>query len=237
MPIRGHSGVQGGAEMGAYATVFPGGVPITHESAANLEAQYGFPIHAAARALGGRDGRGGRPRRDGRPVVQRRQLPGHAAGPRWPCATPWSASRCASTRTSWSARRCWSTATMCCCCPPQPATNSPAAARRPPPSAAWPSPRRSRIRASARRAASGRSSATCAAAVDPERAKQLVGWQTGQEIREEIARVVPFYDGIQHLAKTGDQIQWGGERCATTGPSRPPTARPTSPWSSRARWS
>ena len=28
MPIRGHSGVQGGAEMGAYATAFPGGVPV-----------------------------------------------------------------------------------------------------------------------------------------------------------------------------------------------------------------
>ncbi len=24
--------------------------------------------------------------------------------------------------------------------------------------------------------------------------------------------MVPFYDGIQHLAKTGDQFQWGGER-------------------------
>jgi molybdopterin-dependent oxidoreductase alpha subunit len=29
MPIRGHSGVQGGAEMGAYATVLPGGLPLT----------------------------------------------------------------------------------------------------------------------------------------------------------------------------------------------------------------
>ncbi len=28
MPIRGHSGVQGGAEMGAYATALPGGLPI-----------------------------------------------------------------------------------------------------------------------------------------------------------------------------------------------------------------
>ena len=28
MPIRGHSGVQGGAEMGAYATALPGGVPV-----------------------------------------------------------------------------------------------------------------------------------------------------------------------------------------------------------------
>ena len=43
MPIRGHSGVQGGAEMGAYATAFPGGVPITPESAAALGEQYGFP--------------------------------------------------------------------------------------------------------------------------------------------------------------------------------------------------
>src|SRR5207247_3281805 len=31
MPIRGHSGVQGGAEMGADATAFPGGLAITAE--------------------------------------------------------------------------------------------------------------------------------------------------------------------------------------------------------------
>ncbi len=44
MPIRGHSGVQGGAEMGAYATALPGGVPITRKSAAALAEQYGFAI-------------------------------------------------------------------------------------------------------------------------------------------------------------------------------------------------
>jgi predicted molibdopterin-dependent oxidoreductase YjgC len=44
MPIRGHSGVQGGAEMGAYATVFPGGVAIDADSAARLSDRYGFPI-------------------------------------------------------------------------------------------------------------------------------------------------------------------------------------------------
>src|SRR5262249_17612763 len=44
MPIRGHSGVQGGAEMGAYATVLPGGRPITPESAGELAALYGFAI-------------------------------------------------------------------------------------------------------------------------------------------------------------------------------------------------
>ena len=32
MPIRGHSGVQGGAEMGAYATALPGGVPVTADA-------------------------------------------------------------------------------------------------------------------------------------------------------------------------------------------------------------
>jgi molybdopterin-dependent oxidoreductase alpha subunit len=44
MPIRGHSGVQGGAEMGAYATVFPGGMPINEENAAKLSQRWGFPV-------------------------------------------------------------------------------------------------------------------------------------------------------------------------------------------------
>ncbi|MEO7412604.1 MAG: FdhF/YdeP family oxidoreductase [Opitutaceae bacterium] len=44
MPIRGHSSVQGGAEMGAYATAFPGGKPITSENAATLSWQYGFAV-------------------------------------------------------------------------------------------------------------------------------------------------------------------------------------------------
>ena len=37
-----------------------------------------------------------------------------------------------------------------------------------------------------------------AAAVHPERA-HLLGCETGWKMREEIARVVPFYDGVQHL--------------------------------------
>jgi molybdopterin-dependent oxidoreductase alpha subunit len=45
----------------------------------------------------------------------------------------------------------------------------------------------------------------------PESAR-LIHFESAQEIREEIARAVPFYEGIQHLKKTGDQIQWGGER-------------------------
>ncbi len=44
MPIRGHSGVQGGAEMGAYATAFPGGLAIDVRNAAQLSDQYGFEV-------------------------------------------------------------------------------------------------------------------------------------------------------------------------------------------------
>ena len=44
MPIRGHSGVQGGAEMGCYATAFPGGVPVNAENAASSSEQWGFEV-------------------------------------------------------------------------------------------------------------------------------------------------------------------------------------------------
>jgi len=44
MPIRGHSGVQGGAEMGCYSTVFPGGRKITPDTAAEMEQLWGFPV-------------------------------------------------------------------------------------------------------------------------------------------------------------------------------------------------
>ncbi|MBS1789483.1 MAG: FdhF/YdeP family oxidoreductase [Acidobacteria bacterium] len=45
----------------------------------------------------------------------------------------------------------------------------------------------------------------------PELVKQI-HFDDGQAIRNEIARAVPAYDGIQTLRKTGDQIQWGGQR-------------------------
>jgi len=46
MPVRGHSGVQGGAEMGAYATVLPGGSPINAENARKLSKIWGFEVPA-----------------------------------------------------------------------------------------------------------------------------------------------------------------------------------------------
>jgi predicted molibdopterin-dependent oxidoreductase YjgC len=55
-----------------------------------------------------------------------------------------------------------------------------------------------------------------AAAVYPEREAQL-GCRTGWEMREEIARIVPMYDGIQHLRDTGDAFQYGGPHLCANG--------------------
>ncbi len=48
-----------------------------------------------------------------------------------------------------------------------------------------------------------------AARVKPE-AKEQITFADAQEIREEIAKANPNYDGIQHLKKKGDVFQWGG---------------------------
>jgi predicted molibdopterin-dependent oxidoreductase YjgC len=47
MPIRGHSGVQGGAEMGCYSTVFPGGRKISPETAKEMSELWGFEVPSA----------------------------------------------------------------------------------------------------------------------------------------------------------------------------------------------
>jgi molybdopterin-dependent oxidoreductase alpha subunit len=44
VPIRGHSGVQGGAEVGAVPNNFPGGVPINAETASKFSELWGFPV-------------------------------------------------------------------------------------------------------------------------------------------------------------------------------------------------
>jgi molybdopterin-dependent oxidoreductase alpha subunit len=46
MPIRGHSGVQGGAEMGAYSTVLPGGLVIDEANARKFSQLWGFEVPA-----------------------------------------------------------------------------------------------------------------------------------------------------------------------------------------------
>ena len=46
-------------------------------------------------------------------------------------------------------------------------------------------------------------------AVHPARA-HLLGCETGWKMREEIVRIVPFYEGTQRLKNTGDAVQYGG---------------------------
>ncbi|PYT07139.1 MAG: formate dehydrogenase [Acidobacteria bacterium] len=49
----------------------------------------------------------------------------------------------------------------------------------------------------------------------PEQA-EVIHFDDAQAIRDEIALAVPAYEGIQHLRKAGDQVQWGGARLCET---------------------
>jgi molybdopterin-dependent oxidoreductase alpha subunit len=46
---------------------------------------------------------------------------------------------------------------------------------------------------------------------------QLMHFENGQAIRDEIARVIPLYEGIQNLTKKGDAMQWGGRTLCEGG--------------------
>ncbi|WP_127579716.1 FdhF/YdeP family oxidoreductase [Paenibacillus koleovorans] len=45
--------------------------------------------------------------------------------------------------------------------------------------------------------------------VRPEKAAKL-GMESAQSIRDEIAEVIPYYNGVQQLQRKGDVFQWGG---------------------------
>ena len=54
-----------------------------------------------------------------------------------------------------------------------------------------------------------------AQAFDPERSRAVFPWRDAQDIRSEIDRVCPTYRGIGNLRKKGDQFQYGGPRLLT----------------------
>ncbi len=211
MPIRGHSGVQGGAEMGAYATVFPGGVPISGESAAALEAQYGFPL---------------RPVR-GRSAAEMVEAAGEgeidvlwSSGGNFLDTLPDPrAVEAALGRLPLRVHVDIVTSSQMLVDPGEAVLLLPAQTRYEQPGGCTETTTERRIVFSPaiRGPIVGEAKAEwqiyleLAAAVDPAGAASL-GCGDAQAIREEIARVVPLYDGIQHLARTGDQLQWGGER-------------------------
>ena len=45
----------------------------------------------------------------------------------------------------------------------------------------------------------------------PER-RRLIHFDDVRQVLDELSRAVPFYDGIQHLRNAGDALQWGGAR-------------------------
>lgn len=209
MPIRGHSGVQGGAEMGAYATVFPGGVTITPENAAHLSAQYGFsvpdvpgmttPEMLDAAAAGDIDvlfAVGGNFREvmpDPKHIdsaLGRIKLRVHMDIV--PSSQMWVE-------------------------PGEAVLLLPAATRYEMPGGVTETSTERRVIFSPEirgpRIGEARAEwqvfGDLAARVRPDLAAQ-VRFTSTQAIREEIARVIPFYDGIQRLTKEGDQFQYGG---------------------------
>ena len=213
MPIRGHSGVQGGAEMGAYATALPGNVAISPESAADLSARYGFPVP------------------DWRGLTAEEMLEAagrgeldvlHSSGGNFLEVLPdpdLVAERLA--RVPLRVHQDILVSTQMLVDPPPGGTVVllPAATRYEQPGGGTQTSTERRIMFSpeipgprpGEQRAEWEIYREIARRVVPERAAAL-GLASAQAIREEIATVVPFYAGIESLAATGDQVQWGGPR-------------------------
>ncbi|HEX7653214.1 MAG TPA: FdhF/YdeP family oxidoreductase [Verrucomicrobiae bacterium] len=215
MPIRGHSSVQGGAEMGAYATAFPGGLPVNPENAAKFSAHYGFTVpstpgltatemvEAAARGeldllycVGGNFLRTLPEPEYVRQALANVPLRVHQdiilTDQMFIEAREAVLLLPAKTRYEQDDGGIETTTERRIAFSPE-IPRQVGEAR-----AEWKILRE------------------LAAAVHPERA-HLLGCETGHTMREEIARVVSFYDGVQHLKKTGDAIQYGGPHLCAQG--------------------
>lgn len=225
MPIRGHSGVQGGAEMGAYSTAFPGGVAIDEASAAALSQHWGFPVPTEPglpvtrmidrAAEGGMDvlwSSGGN-------FLETMPDPGAVLDALGRVPLRVHVDIVASTQMLADGDEVLVLPAMTRYEQPGGGTET-TTERRIIFSPEIPGPRPAEARAEwdvyldlARR-------------VDPDRA-HLLGCGDAQAIREEIARVVPSYAGIERLQRTGDQVQWGGERLCEGGVFPTPDGRAT----------
>jgi molybdopterin-dependent oxidoreductase alpha subunit len=209
MPIRGHSGVQGGAEVGAYATAFPGGQPVNAENAARLEEQWGFPV----------------PDRPGLITPEMIDLAHRgeldllfSAGGNFLEVMP-SPDYVdeALARIPLRVHQDILVTSQMLVDPAETVVLLPAATRYETLGGLTQTSTERRIMFSpeieGRRIGEARPEwevyLDLARRVHPERADRLT-YASTQELRKEIARVVPMYDGIQHLRKTGDQVQYGG---------------------------
>ena len=211
MPIRGHSGVQGGAEVGAVPNAFPGGRAVDEESAKNLEELWGFPV----------------PTSKGWNAVEMIEA-AHAGdvdvlyclGGNFLETLPepdWV--REALERVPLRVHQDVVVSPAMLVDPADTVLLLPAATRYEQPGGGTETTTERRIIFSpeiqGRRIGEARGEwqilQDLAQRVDPER-PHCVDFRDGAAIREEIARAAPLYEGIQHLAHKGDMVQWGGER-------------------------
>jgi molybdopterin-dependent oxidoreductase alpha subunit len=215
MPIRGHSSVQGGAEMGAYATAFPGGKAVNAENADTLSKQYGFPVpdwpgltapemvEAGARGeldllwcMGGN-------------FLRTLPDPAYVRGALANVPVRVHQDIILTDQMFIEAK--------------EEVLLLPAQTRYEQEGGGTETSTERRVmfspqipRQVGEAKAEWKILRDIAAAASPERAAQL-GCETGQAMREEIARIVPFYDGVQHLKATGDAFQYGGAHLCADG--------------------
>lgn len=215
MPIRGHSGVQGGAEMGAYSTAFPGGRAINEANAEALSNAYGFSVPSwegmTAPEMVDAAGRGDL---DLLYIVGGnflRTLPDPEAVAAALKNVPIRVHQDIILTDQMFEE------------PSEAVLLLPAQTRYEQEGGGTETTTERRIifspeipRALGEAKAEWRILRDLAIAVDPE-ADARLGCDSGAAIREEIARIVPFYDGVQHLKKTGDAVQYGGRHLCADG--------------------
>ena len=209
MPIRGHSGVQGGAEMGAYATSLPGGVDVNAANASALAEQYGFPI-------------GAEPGLTIEDMLERARAGEldvlYSSGGNFLEVLPApDVVEQALANVGLRVHQDIVLTSQMLVDPADVVVLLPAATRYEQSGGGTETTTERRIAFSPEikgpRPGEVRAEweiyVDLAQRVDPERA-HLMHFASGDEIREEIARVVPLYAGIETLRTTGDSVQWGG---------------------------
>ncbi len=209
MPIRGHSGVQGGAEMGAYATVFPGGAPITRENALRFSELWGVPVPS---------GRGmTAPEMIDAAHEGRLDVLFSVGGNFLDVLPDPRHVREAMQRVPLRTHMDIVVSNQMLLDPADTVILLPAATRYETPGGVTETSTERRIIFSpeipGRRIGEARPEwevfMDLARRAHPDLASRLT-FDGTSAIREEIARAIPFYDGIQHLKKAGDQVQYGG---------------------------
>ncbi len=209
MPIRGHSGVQGGAEMGAYTTVLPGGVPYTEENVARFADLWGF-APPSARGMTA-------PEMIDAAHEGRLDILFSAGGNFLEVLPDPPFVREALRRVPLRVHMDIVMSSQMLLDPADVVVLLPAATRYEAPGGVTETSTERRVIFSpeipGRRVGEARPEwdvfMDLARRVRPDLDERLTFRDTAA-VRDEIARAIPFYDGIQHLRRAGDQFQYGG---------------------------